>query len=102
MIKIHNKCLSDALSELLEKERIDRIVYPWDTLKPIPCPLIQENSATQTILQEAKQKITKFSETKLGKLHGKDPEAEEIKLLNSLKIDYQDEGKDWCELDDKL
>ena len=34
LIKIHNKCLADCLTELLEKSRIDSIVFPWDTTKP--------------------------------------------------------------------
>ena len=34
LIKIHNKCLVDCLSEYIEKERVDSFIFPWDTFVP--------------------------------------------------------------------
>jgi hypothetical protein len=31
LIKIHNLLLANCLSEILEKDRIDRVVLPWDS-----------------------------------------------------------------------
>ena len=105
MIKVHNKCLSDAFSEILEKERIDNIILPWDSLKPARD---SEQSSVKKFddlrgkFDETKSRIIKMSKTNLGRLRGKDIDSEEANLLSSLKEDYKREGKDWSCHEDRL
>lgn len=46
-------------------------------------------------IEQIKKRIVSISNTKLGKLHKKDYDQEQINLLKSLKEDYKRQGKDW-------
>ena len=79
LIKIHNKCLSDAISEIIEKDRIDSIVFPWDTRKPTRNDdkfIEKQESKIEEKINDSMKKVVKISNTKLGKLYRRDMEAE--------------------------
>jgi hypothetical protein len=100
LIKIHNKSLFDCLSEYIEKERIERIELPWDsigTVKSEECTKRQLKLSIGNKVSNIQQRIIRIANTKLGRLLKKDSEAEEMDLLTSLKDDYKLEGKDWSE-----
>lgn len=96
LIRIHNKCLSDCFSEFMEKERIERINFPWDQV----CPMKSEDRMKDqirekmpNIIRENKKKIVQISGTRLGRLYRRDTQREQNNLIESLRQDYKRQGK---------
>lgn len=95
LVKIHNLLLANCLSEMLEKDRIDSVVLPWDAHAPRHSPRLSRSSLQQE-LRKMIDGICRAAFLQVGKFHARldDPQEEE-KMLRAINQEYKAEGNDW-------